>query len=299
MITPTFLLLTVAVLIRSIKSQEPPVGRTWKEHWFDHKQTLRLQAWDENVALYYDNDMDRNIIWTLNTSSLVWNYTKSVYGDFGGQQRLFVNLHANKYFGGHPSTFFDASHDFRNVIDIGQQGSWAQRTAWNLDSITHEISHIVESASKKVHNSPAFSIWGDSKWAEIFLYDVYTKLNWTVEAKQFFDKATNTIDNYPQKNTHWFRDWFFPIYDQHGGTATLNRYFDLLAANFPKRALNATYFEYTRDLNFGEFVHFWSGAAQANLRDLAISAFGRYDANRKDWVTQFDKARKDFAGIVY
>ena len=42
-----------------------------------------------------------------------------------------------------------------------------------LDMIVHEVAHIVEGGSKNTQRSPQFGIWGDSKWAEIFIYDVY------------------------------------------------------------------------------------------------------------------------------
>ena len=50
--------------------------------------------------------------------------------------------------------------------------------------VTHEISHIVEGANNGAWGSPAFPIWGDSKWAEFFIYDVYTALGrqqWAVD----------------------------------------------------------------------------------------------------------------------
>jgi hypothetical protein len=36
---------------------------------------------------------------------------------------------------------------------------------------------------------------------------------------------------------YFFRDWFYPIYQNHSGIATFNRYFDLLAKYFPKREI--------------------------------------------------------------
>ena len=42
--------------------------------------------------------------------------------------------------------------------------------------VTHEISHVVEGANNGTWGSPAFPIWGDSKWAEFFIHDVYTAL---------------------------------------------------------------------------------------------------------------------------
>jgi hypothetical protein len=43
-------------------------------------------------------------------------------------------------------------------------------------------------------------------------------------------------------------------------------------------------------MNWGEFVHFWSGAAGVNLKALATAAFG-WPA---EWETQFNNARTQF-----
>jgi hypothetical protein len=215
----------------------------------------------------------------------VWRYVKNVYGSFGSDPHLFAVYHTNKYSGGHPSTYFDASHDNRNVIDVGP-GPWLSGGTGNdLDISTHEVAHIVEGASKGIKGSPAFNIWGDSKWAEIFIYDVYLGLGKTSEATRWYNLMQSSTDNFPVAGTHWFRDWFYPIYHNYGGTQTLNRFFTLLAQYFPKSGNS-----YSRDLNWGEFIHFWSGAAGVSLKPLATSAFGWTST----FDTQFNQARIDF-----
>jgi len=54
---------------------------------------------------------------------------------------------------------------------------------------------------------------------------------------------------------------------------------------FPKNGMR-----YSRDMNWGEFVHFWSGAAGTNLKTLATNAFGWPSA----WETMFQQAQRDF-----
>jgi hypothetical protein len=265
----------------------PP--ETWKEHWFDHDQLLSLVHHDKNVAVYYDKDVSRSITWPFSYMSEVWQYTKKVYGKFGSGSRLYAIYHTDKYSGGHPSTHFDASHDHRNVIDVGP-GPWKSGKGNDLDLCTHEVSHIVEGASKGKKGSPAATIWGDSKWAEIFIYDVYQGLGRTEDAKRWHDLMMKTHDNFPRARTQWFKDWFHPIYHKHGGTATLNRFFHLLSEHFPKQGHT-----YRRNMNWGEFVHFWSGAADHNLKSLATEAFGWPD----DRQAQFSKAQNDFPGIRY
>lgn len=151
-------------------------------------------------------------------------------------------------------------------------------------------------ASKGVHNSPAFNIWGDSKWAEIYIYDVYKGLNRPNDVTRWHDLLINNHDDFPRANTYWFRDWFLPIYEQAGGTDALNRFFELLSQNFPKN--NGASFnrpQYTRDMNMGEFVHFWSGAGRTSLKNLATNAFGWTD----DYERQYQQARQDFPNISY
>lgn len=266
---------------------EPPL--TWQEHWFDHQQLLNRVYFDDDLAVYYDNDVSRSVTWPFTYLGNVWKYTKSVYGKFGTDERLYAIFHTNKYSGGHPSTFFDASHDYRNVIDAGP-GPWLSGAGNDLDLTTHEVAHIVEGAAKGIHNSPAFPIWGDSKWAEIFNYDVYRGLGRTADAQRWYNMMINGSDNFPRANTYWFRDWFYPIYNNHGGSQVLNNFFVMLAAHFPKNGD-----QYSRNMNFGEFIHFWSGAAGVNLKAQATLAFG-WPA---EYETQFNQARANFPEITY
>ncbi|HEU4554046.1 MAG TPA: hypothetical protein VFS25_14480 [Chitinophaga sp.] len=267
----------------------PPA--TWQEHWFEHNQLLSRMFYDNDVAVYYDNDVSRSVTWPYTYMGDVWRYTKSVYGAFGSDPRLFAVFHTGKYSGGHPSTYFDASHDYRNVIDVGSgsTSAWLSGAGNDLDIVTHEVAHIVEGASKGYHNSPAFGIWGDSKWAEIFIYDVYKGLGRTADATRWYNLVINNTDGYPRAGTQWFRNWFYPIY-QLKGTAGLNKYFTLLAQYFPKNGQN-----YARDMNMGEFVHFWSGAVGKNLKAQATIAFGW----TAQYETQFNQARAAFPGITY
>lgn len=280
----------------------PPT--TWQEHWFEHVQLLNRVFYDTSVAVYYDNDVNSSVTWPFTYLAQVWNYTKSTYGTFGDDSRLFVILHTGKYSGGHPSTYMDGSHDYRNVIDVGSSdpNAWISGNGGDIDITTHEVGHIVEGASKGVHNSPAFGIWHDSKWMEIYQYDVYQALGRSSDATRWYNSKITQTDAYPRAGTYWFRDWFYPIYQNYGGASALNKFFVLLAQHFPKTTFNngiTTYPEYTRGMNFGEFVHFWSGAANTDLKQLALNAFGNKDEQGNDWTAQLKQAKIDFAGITY
>ncbi|MCZ4224308.1 hypothetical protein [Pedobacter rhodius] len=288
----SFLLIFAACKKDSDAVKEPEISETWQEHWFEHNQLLNSVFSNDDLIVFYDKDVNKSITWPNDYLTKVWQYTKTVYGDFGPNKKLYAVFHTGKYGGGHPSNYFEASHDNRNVIDVGltDPKAWEGFTANEKDIVTHEVGHIVEFASKGKHNSPAFKIWADSKWMEIYQYDVYKNLGMTGDAERWYNKCMATVDNFPKANTQWFKNWFYPIYANNGGTATLNKFFVLLSQNFPS---NGT--DYSRDMNFGEFVHFWSGAAGVNLKAQATTAFG--------WTTemesQFNKARTDFPNVKY
>lgn len=280
----------------------PPYA--WQEHWFDHRQLIRRVHFNQNIAVYYDNDVNRSkSTWIYGLADSVWAYTKKEYGLFGTSNtanRLFAIFHTNKYGGGHPGTYLAPRHDFRNVIDIGSGAdAWEKQTDWELNTIIHEISHIVEGAAKGVRESPAFDIWGDSKWAEIFVYDLYEHLGRTAIKNRIYNDWMAGTDAFPRANTAWFRNWFFPIYDQYGKVKVLNQYFELLAAHFPKGYNSEGIRAYTRRMNLGEFIHFWSGASGVDLSFRAQMTFGNADRSGSDWRPQFEKAKKDFPGITY
>ena len=265
----------------------PPA--TWKEHWFEHNQLLKRVYHDRDVAVYFDGDVAGSTTWPFQYIGDVWRYTKKTYGEFGRNPQLYAVLHSGKYSGGHPSGYHDASHDYRNLIDVGP-GPWSDENS--LAVPTHEVGHIVESDANGTHGSPAFGLWRDSKWMEIYNYDVYLGLGRDEAARAWYDEQINKSDDFPRAGTHWFRDWFYPIYDQHGQTQVLDRYFKLLAGNFRKKPNGV---DYDGPMNWGEFVHFWSGAAGVNLKAQATKAFGWSD----EWEAQFQQAKLDYPGVTY
>ena len=270
----------------------PPPPKTWKEHWFEHEQVVKLVDFDDQVAIYFDDGVkveDTN--WIKPFMSRAWRYTKATYGPFGDPKgRLFAIFHQGRYGGGHPSTFFDASHEYRNVTDCGT-GSWDQTS---VDLPSHELGHIVEGANNGVHESPGFDLWHDSKWIELYQFDLYVGLGMKGEAQRVFDKFSNQTDDFPKANTHWFRDFFYPAWRDHGKSKLMANFFRLLAANFPQVPEN-NHPKYARKLNWGEFIHFMSAAAGRDLRPLARKAFD-WPADRE---AQFQTARVEFPALTY
>jgi hypothetical protein len=268
----------------------PPPPATWQEHWFEHNQLVKLVDHDDHAAIYFDDDVDRTqSAWLLSYVSRIWQYTKTTYGnDFGMDPRLYSIHHQGRYSGGHPSYYFDASHDNRNVSDCGP-GGWAEGGGPH-DIVSHEIGHVVESANNGAQGSPGFPLWQDSKWAEIYQYDLYVGLGMQADAQRVFTRFTNTTDGFPRAGTRWFRDWFFPLWRDHGRSQLMPRFFRLMAMHFPKNGRR-----YSRNLNWGEFVHFMSGAAGTDLKMQATMAFGW----PTEWETQWQQARQTFAAVNY
>ncbi len=191
--------------------------------------------------------------------------------------------------GGHPGDVFDAGHDYRNVIDVGVS-NWAETNTAARDTTSHEIAHIVEGWSGGAQGSPSFGLWGDSKWAEIYQYDAYLGAGMQADADRWYADKINTRDGFPRADTAWFKDWFYPVWRDHGKGAVLARYFDELGQHFAQR--NGSYLQ---GLNMGEFVHFWSGAAGVNLKAQATTAFG-WPA---DYEAQFRQAQLDYPDVTY
>ena len=98
---------------------------TWQEHWFDHRQLLRLYHSDEHCAIYVDPDVRRaEIRWLPRFINVTWQYSKATYGDaFGSDPRIYSIHHAGRHGGGHAGYYVSLVHDYHNVSDCGL-GTW-------------------------------------------------------------------------------------------------------------------------------------------------------------------------------
>ena len=265
----------------------PAPPATWQEHWFEHVQNVQLVRYNDLVAIYFDADVNRAAAdWMMPYLTNMWTYVSNTYGNVN-QTRLFSIHHEGRYFGGHPSYWYDASHDFRNVSDVGGS-NWITP---QYEVVTHETAHIVESVAHGRRGSPAFPLWGDSKWAEYYIYDIYVALGMNSEAQAVFNRWSNQSDNFPRAGTFWFRDWFYPNWRDYGRGAFMARFFQLMGQYFPTN----TNGHFSRNMNMGEFVHFSSGAAGVNLKARATTAFG-WPAQ---YETEFNAARAQFPQITY
>ena len=273
------------------KLSAPP--ETWQEHCFEHRELVKLVASNDDVALYFDDAMPRRgIAWMVPFVTKAWQYTKKTYGTFGPDPRLFLIFHQGKFGGGHPSTYFDESHDRRNATDCGLD-NWDHNS---IDVVSHEIGHIVEGGNNNVEESPAFEIWHDSKWIEFYQFDLYMALGLKNDARRMYEKWANQSDNFPRQGSHWFRDFFYPLWRDHGHAQVMVSFFELVAKYFPRGPYGKDkHPRYTRRMNWGEFIHFMSGAAKQDLRPLARRAFGW----PREWDDLYKKAQLDFPEIRY
>jgi hypothetical protein len=212
---------------------DPPA--TWQEHWFDHRQVLRLYYSDEQCAIYTDPDVNRaEIGWLPRFIHATWQYSKATYGqDFGPDPRIYSICHAGRHGGGHAGYYVSPVHDHHNVADCGLE-NWRENNALARELPAHEIGHSVESANNGRHGSPAYEVWGDSKWAEFYIYDLYTALGMDQEATGVYRRFMGNTDDFPRRRTHWFRDWFYPLWRDCGQAQVMNRFFQELAEYFPR-----------------------------------------------------------------
>jgi hypothetical protein len=263
--------------------------------------------------------------WTGNFVSPLWDYQKKIYGSFGLQNGLMIMAHQNvwDYGAGSSRGRVANSPHWPNYRNYNSTADVVFNTTWNSTNsnaadlqllkefITHEMGHFVECSSNSVQDScggPSNN-WSDSKFIEIFQYDILRGAGYTTEASAFYAKAsasTNVIDNVPPGTTgvHWFNDFFYPLWRDRGGSRFLARYFQLARQYFPRTA-NGRGVDYARGMNFGEMIHFMSGAARTPLRTPGVGNGGqayvafnkpRWDSN---WDTQLAKAKTDFPGITY
>lgn len=260
--------------------------REIEETWAGHSDILYRQYFDANVAVYYNNNVPRPLEWPYQFLSKSWEHVTDVYGDFGTENRLYaVYHHASPapYVG----TIFNSQSGNRSLFDIAFDGF--EMTATNTDNALLAVSQIVETSSNGHSGSPAGEIWGDT-FSQIFLYDAYVNQQMQTDADRIFSLNNAKTANFPRENTYWFRDWYYPIYEQYGGGQAFGNFLKLVGQYYP-----TTGNSYAHDMNMGEFVHFFSGATGTDLLPLATTAFGWND----DWQDELLNARADFPTLNY
>ncbi|MEE2772379.1 MAG: discoidin domain-containing protein [Bacteroidota bacterium] len=262
-------------------------ARVMQESWNGHSDTIYREYFDNDVAVFFDEDVNRDIVWVRQFSGDVWEYIQNNYGGFDNDKRLWTIFHSDQvepYY----TTIFDDSSMNNSLIDLSLSGE--EMNSEEMDLILTLVSEIVQNSAFNTANSPVSAVWKDN-FADIFLYDVYSNLGMEDEAQRIMSRALETSSDYPTADSFWFRDWFLPIYENYEGVITLNNFFQSLSMNFSKNGS-----EYARDLTFGEFVHFFSGAVGEDIQPFAEEAFGEWT---DEWQTELLQARTDFPNVNY
>ena len=269
-----------ATLSNPITTPDSTVPETITERWFEHNQTVKRVYLGEHVAVYFDNEVNPTITWPFEVFNTFWAYVKDIYGPYSDPM-LYVLFHAEKYSGGHPSGFTNEAHYYYNMIDNGtnESGSTAWTSVYDYGIPVHEISHIMEGCSWHMDGSPERRCWGDSKFAEIFMYDFLVKMS-SLDGDPYGFKPVlekelplflknNESDGIPKPGCYWFRDFYLPMYENYGGSEMLAKFFRLMYEYWPKKDNS-----YEGEMNYGEFFHFYSGACNTDITNYADKAFG-------------------------
>jgi hypothetical protein len=267
---------------------------SWQEHWFEHTQLLRKVAETDDDVLYFDNDVDvASATWIQPLVASLWRYTKQTYG-VPGDPRLFAVFHAGRYSGEHSSSIFDATHDYRNVIDLGGGPMvWSESTS--AYKIAYSAGQVLEKSALGFDTLPSTALSG-LQFGYFFAYDALKSLGMSPAADAWLTSLMTFSVDSPQPGTFWSRDWYYPLWRDYGGAAVFARFIKLVAASYPKAPReDGNGRTFARAMNWGEYVHFMSGAAGTDLKILATKAFGW----PSDWDDQYRQAKSDFPSITY
>lgn len=263
---------------------EPPA--TWEEHWEGHAEQLTLRTFDDCVAVYVDGGFSASdTAWLSSFLGKAWLYNLDTYGVLG-EERLYVVLHQGKFVGGHTSPHYETTHDGHNVIDAGA-AAWDVDDRDRLSALLSEL--VARTAVPGKRGAPAAELWGDAGFAQIYTYDLYLGLGMDDEASDAFDAFTPAAQTYPYAGSYWFSDFYYPLWRDHGKTRVLVDFFALLDQHYPSTN------QVMAPMNWGQYLHFLSGASRLDVETQATYAFGWSDS----WEAQFQKAKTDFPGIEY
>ena len=267
---------------------EPAAGfreGTWYEH---DERWLNRRALESDIALYADEFVQNpaSVDWLAPILNEIWKEAKSAYGSFS-DPILYVVAHEGDHYPPPAPGEKDQDYgvagivnvssyeaNYRNII-FAPSGDWSDEYDWNLDSLVHEMSHIIEFNYNGIAGSPNWTdeAWGDSKFAGIFQFDMYQKVAGLLP-EGFRDRQEAALMNeVDDDGIFWYRDFYFPLYDGQVGNSDafrrgaplFNRYFKLLAKYLPK--VNSSYAR--GRLNRGEFLLFLGAAAKVDIEPFA------------------------------
>ena len=269
---------------------------TWQENWHNNSRLLYKRPSTSNVAFYIDQYLkddkgETTADWLIPYLDQAVARIKTTYGSLG-DPLIYVIANQDKDGLEHPpaasALHFHPESAYRNVAfstgDDWRHYTDSDKSDWFVESLTHEMGHIVESMNNGIHGSPSNPVWGDDRFADILHWDLF--LNMTEHRPNFrAEQKTRMLDKMKDDNSvQWFKNLWLPLYDgllgnPRKGSAIMPKYFELLAQNLPQ--IDGTYgyddgadHRYgNRELNLGEFIHFLSGAAGVDLEERAKQTF--------------------------
>lgn len=299
-------------------------GDEWPETWpnfdFDrgyHTGNLVCKYTNDDIAVFVNpadvnaegvSMVDLDISWMYEPYTKMWVAIRETYKDSYGEYlvsdpKLYIVPHYHADGGGLGRLYQYRDYDqlYRNIvhISVGKNSGWRwERNPGNAgpnflyDVMSHESGHIIEGIGSGKKNSPFYPVWLDSKWAEIFQYDIYGKMDpyhqqaWHREYMQLGKHS----EQKPAPGAEWYAKWLYPTYRDFGGDQLFLRFFALLGEHYAQR--NG---ELQGDGNLGEYIHFMSGAAGHDVSSYAKDAFGWND----EWALQLEAARNRYPGVTY
>ena len=273
---------------------------SWPERWdnfnFDsgyHTGNLELVYSNEHIGIYLnpaDNILrdGKTIEWCYQPFTDMWRVVKETYPTLS-DPKLYIVLHYDASGGGLGRLYHyrDEQQLYRNIVHVTLDGDWtAESTSgFKYDVLSHEIAHIIEGCASTRKYSVFFGVWMDSKWAEIFQYDIFKKMNPTRAASWHAKYMNADPDNFPSSNSYWYSKFFYPAYEKYGEGQLYVRFFELLGLHYRQQNM-----ELNESGTLGELIHFLSAAANADLQYLAKDAFGWNDK----WEMELMNARVNY-----
>ncbi|WP_162558755.1 discoidin domain-containing protein [Robertkochia solimangrovi] len=266
-------------VINTDPADAPPRGLT--ESWFEHTDSLNRQYYESNIAVYYDAEVDRSIEWPFTFSENVWNSALDTYGSIGNDI-LYAIYHGESVTGLNYLTYFSSVVD-GSLIDLPVSG--VEMTEEEMTAIISQIGYLIEFSSNGLEGSPASVIW-ETEFNKIFVFSIYEGLEMEAEAEIVKSSYAGTTLN----GVSWFSEWYLPLYETYGGKAMLANFFNILSQNYATDGDS-----YAKDMDFGEYIHFMSGATGADLQPMAEEVFGWTDADQ----AQLLQARVTYPNLAY
>ncbi|GAV08903.1 hypothetical protein RvY_18527 [Ramazzottius varieornatus] len=288
-----------------------PPPRTLNDYWSDQERVVSLSSYTDDFAIYFERMQNiptagdgiyaKGDRWIFLYVQDAWAYFCRQYGPMHqrGESVLYVVFREGTPQRCYTSLQRESTYGRRSILVCDSNDT----TAWSWDKrnirakldIGLALSYFVVGSSGGIYGKQNLPSVGTAL-QDIIAYDLFLTLNQTTQAQQVVNNNSQLSFASPCDGSCWLRDWCLPLYDAYGAANVLSRYFKILTQNFPSDTDDNGIRRYKRNMtNLGEYVHFWSGAANMSLRNLTRNAFGWSAQDEKD----LRRAQKAFPKIHY